>query len=118
MAGVSNEDLLHEILTTRALVAETSATLAAHIEEEGPVLTSARHMIEAHGPDSGMIRVRVAFINSWMERERDRAALRKKIIESAAIWAILLMLGFIAYAVKDALLDIVRETAHHKEVIK
>jgi len=96
----SNEDIYTKL-------GAIEAALHQHIEDETPILIGAKELLEHHG-DRREVQARISFINSWMKREAQRDALKAKIIESASIWAIILILGFVFYAIKDTFLDIVR----------
>ena len=106
----TNEDLMHAIQ-------EIHKKLDKHIEDEEPVLDSAKILIATHGTDE-MIRSRINFVNEWMERERDRKALRRAIIEktfTGAIWALLI---YLAIVIRHDLLDIVRGVKDAAEITK
>ena len=100
MSSPTNDDLMREMRAMRE-------DLQEHIETEEPVLMEARALIAAHGA-SALVAPRVQFINAWMEREADRKALRRAIIEKttvAAIWAVLI---YLAVMVREDLLVVIR----------
>ena len=97
----TNEDLMHAI---QAL----DAKLDLHVVDEKPVLDAAKALIAAHGTDE-MIRSRISFVHAWMEREADRKALRRKILESMVLWAVIFALGFIALAISTEIREIVKD---------
>lgn len=91
-----NRDVLEHI---EAEVHAVKSELEIHIEEERPIL-------EALG-DPEEIRNRIAFINLWIEREQDKAKLRKAIIEKTVIGAIWALCVFVGLAVFNEVRDIV-----------
>lgn len=95
----SNEDLMHAIQ-------DVGAKLDAHIAKEDPILFSAQLLMIAHGSDE-MIRARIAFINGWMEREKDRSDLRRAIIKHGALLAMTAGVIFVFRAVWKDVLDLI-----------
>lgn len=110
--AVSNEDLLKEILMTRSLLASTTTTLEAHIEQEAPVLNAAQRIVDVHGEDHDVIRARIAFVNAWMIREAKREAardkLREAIIEKGTIMALVALVMYLASAIGHDMKDILK----------
>lgn len=96
----TNEDLMHAIQ-------EVHDKLDRHMTDEQPVLDSAKMLIYTHGTDE-MIRARINFVHSWMKREERRQAMRTKVIESATIWAIIIVLGFLAVSVATEIREVVK----------
>lgn len=99
----SNADLLDKLV-------RIDERLNSHIEIEEPMLMQAKTLLDAHG-DAELSRTRIAFINAWMERERQRSALRQAIIEKttvAALWAVIVYLAFL---VKEDLTQLVQNLA-------
>lgn len=95
----SNEDLMHAIQ-------EVAGKLDKHIEKEEPVLDSARLLIAIHGTDE-IVRSRINFINGWMEREKDRADLRKTVIKHGTLLAMTAVVIFVFRAVWKDVLDLI-----------
>ena len=102
----SNEDLMRELVEMRT-------ELRLHIQVEEPVLVQARALLEVHGSDE-LVRKRIAFINSWMEREQDYKQLRRAIIEKSLIVAILAIATFVIGAIGLEVREIVRGWIVHK----
>jgi len=97
-------DFTDEILRQ---ISEMRGELHAHLSTEKVILAKAELVASAHG-DADLIATRIAFINLLMEREQDRKALRKAIIEKTvigAIWALAIYLGL---AVIHELRELVR----------
>lgn len=97
---VTIEDLMREITAMRTEFRDHAAVAV-------PVLERASVLLATHGDDE-LVRKRIAFINSWMEREADYKLLRRAVIEKtiiAALWAILV---FMAIAIGSEIRDIVR----------
>lgn len=94
----TNEDLMNAIQEVRA-------DLRAHMVTEQPILDSARTLLDVHG-DAEAARVRIAFINVWMERERDRADLRRAIIKHGTLLAMTAIVIFIFRAVWKDILEL------------
>ncbi len=59
-----------------------------HVEAEQKVLDAAG--------EPEMLRKKLAFIDTLIEAQIDRKALRKKVIESATVWAVIAFLGYLA----------------------
>lgn len=84
-----------------------ASKLDTHINRETPVIEAARRLLDEHGePDE--TRARIMFVNEWMERAKDRRALRKAIIEKTTIGAIWAILVYVAYAVGHDMKDILK----------
>lgn len=84
------------------LLTRMDQRLTDHIETETPVLDAARVLLDAHGgPEDS--RARITFVNAWMRREAQREQLRQKVLGSALIWALIIALGFVGYAIRDAI---------------
>lgn len=100
----SNEDLMEAIT-------EIKTELRLRNEEYQPVISRVRNLLDIHG-DSEVVRARIAFINVWMEREKDRAELRKAIIKHGTILAMTAIVIFIFRAVWSDIVEIILGMPH------
>lgn len=114
----TNEDLLYILQNIDNRMSTIDNRLEEHIKDEQPVLHSAQHLIDQHG-DRDEVTARIQFINGWMEREKDRKALRKAIIEKTLVGAIWALLLYLAIAVRHDLVDWIQSNhSAAKEAIK
>jgi len=97
---VTNEDLLRE-------VTEMRVELRLHIENEAPYLEKIKDLIAAHG-DAKLVLARITFINLLAEREEQRKALRRAVIEKVTVVAIVALIGYVAAVLADDFREIVK----------
>jgi hypothetical protein len=72
-----------------------------------PILENAKMLFYAHGTPE-MTQARINFVHVWMERERDRADLRRAIIKHTTILAITAVVIFATRSVWVEFITIVR----------
>ena len=96
----TNEDLM-------TAINEIKADFRAHVAEEKPILDSARLLLSTHGTEE-MVRARINFVHSWMERERDRSDLRKALIKHGFLLAMTAIVIFILRAVWVDVVELIR----------
>lgn len=89
-------------------IAVLSGKLDAHLENERLVLEKAQVVVTTHGAPE-LITSLINFVNMLMEREADRKALRKAIIEKTIIGAIWALAIYVGLAVIHELRDVVRD---------
>ena len=102
----TNEDLMHAIQTMDSRVLAMDGKLDSHVAKEEPVLQAAQTLIDEHGTKED-VKARINFINAWMERERDRAELRKAVIKHGTLLAMTAIVIFIFRAVWSDIVDLV-----------
>jgi len=80
------------------------AEFTAHVDEERPILLVAKQLGTAE-----QVKARVTFIDSWIEREKDYAKLRKAIIEKTVVGAIWAVILFVAVSLGHEIKNILTE---------
>lgn len=74
---------------------------------EEPILLKAKELLDIHG-DSADMRARIAFVEAWMEREKDYAKLRRAIIEKTIVGAVWAVTIYLLVLIQQDLVAIVR----------
>lgn len=103
--GERRTDLVRQIEALRHEVSDARYELREHIREEMPPL---RAMLQELG-DPEDVRARRVFVEAWIEREKDRAALRKAIIEKGLLMALVAVLSFVAIAIGHELAALAKD---------
>lgn len=100
----SNEDLMRELRAMREEWGDHILPLVGKIED----------LVTMHG-DPENTRARIAFVNLLLEREADRKALRKAVIEKTLAGAIWVVLGYfvvmLGHEARDLVISILQRAA-------
>ena len=91
-------------------ISDVHREVIAHILEEKPVLELIKSMSKELGTEE-QVRARRIFIEQWMEREKDRADLRKAIIKHGTIIALAAIAIFFLKSAWIVIVDVIHGTA-------
>lgn len=86
-------------------IRELRRELNDHISEEMPMVRTI--MTELGSPEQ--VRQRRIFIEAWIERERERAKLRRAVIEKGVIVALAAVVAFVLTAIYHELISVLRD---------
>lgn len=95
-----SEELAREVSALRQELREHTARESAALEKIAEVIH------ELGTPDQ--IRIRRIFVEMMIDRETTRMAMRRKIIESGTVWALIAVGTFFAIAAWNEIVDLIR----------
>ena len=105
------EAIYREVLEMRAELSAHIRVFSDHVEGEASAMAAYQEWMLMAGPREA-IRARLQFVEAWMEREKDRKALRRAVIEKSTIVALCAVLAYVGQLAWNDIQDVFRIGVH------